>query len=485
MNIFVADPHWGWWIVWYFYLGGIAAGAYFLAALVEFVGDEQDRRVGRVGYLLAAPLVAVCGLLLIVDLDQPSRFWHMLFDAESFRPHLKYWSPMSIGAWALLLFGAVSTVSFVGALSEAGWCGLGRWCSVARRLHNGWFGRTFDVIGSVCGFFIAAYTGALLTATNQPVWSDSTWLAAMFLASSATSGVAAIRLVGQWTLRPGEATLARLDRVEAWALGLEICTIVLFLSRQRSAAVPIFELPPIWWLLIGTVGLGVFVPLLLRLQPALGRRGTPMFAATLVLAGGFVLRYAVLAVGPAVLERPRVVTIESRSPIPSDPRAESAVDELWSVARDRLGLMESVARVKWQKELPIEDPDRESELLDAARAWAGERGVPPDAAELFLRSQIDAAKRVQRAWFVEWNEKPPVDDQTPSLVQDLRLRLDAITDRLLDAFARSRSALKDGRHRKMIGEHMDDALGGIRLEPDERRELLESVVRAATIVAPE
>ncbi len=27
MNEFVADPHWGWWIVWYFYLGGIAAGA--------------------------------------------------------------------------------------------------------------------------------------------------------------------------------------------------------------------------------------------------------------------------------------------------------------------------------------------------------------------------------------------------------------------------------------------------------------------------
>ena len=71
MNTFVADPHWGWWIVWYFYLGGIAAGAYFMAALVEFVGDEQDRRMGRIGYFLAAPLVAICGVLLILDLERP------------------------------------------------------------------------------------------------------------------------------------------------------------------------------------------------------------------------------------------------------------------------------------------------------------------------------------------------------------------------------------------------------------------------------
>ena len=30
MNLFVADPEWGWWIIRYFFLGGIAAGAYFM-----------------------------------------------------------------------------------------------------------------------------------------------------------------------------------------------------------------------------------------------------------------------------------------------------------------------------------------------------------------------------------------------------------------------------------------------------------------------
>ncbi len=303
MNTFAADPRWGWWIVWYFTLGGIAAGAYFMACLIELIGGEDDRRLGRVGYFLAAPLIAVCGVLLILDLDQPSRFWHMLLDAETWRPHVKWWSPMSIGAWALLVFGSISTISFVGALAESGRRGLGRFAALATRIHRGFFGWAFDLSGTVCGFFIASYTGALLTATNQPVWSDSPWVAAMFLASSATSGLAAMRLLGDWRGGIAGESLAKLDRVDGWALGLEICTILLFLSSQRASAAPIFKVPPTWWLLIGTLVLGAGVPLVLRLAPRRPGRWPHRVAAVLVLAGGFVLRYSILALAPAMLGR--------------------------------------------------------------------------------------------------------------------------------------------------------------------------------------
>ncbi len=49
MNRFVADPEWGWWIVFYFFLGGIAAGAYFLSALGDVVGRPADRTFARLG----------------------------------------------------------------------------------------------------------------------------------------------------------------------------------------------------------------------------------------------------------------------------------------------------------------------------------------------------------------------------------------------------------------------------------------------------
>src|SRR5262249_34362019 len=101
MNLFVADPEWGWWIILYFYLGGLAAGAYFLATLVELWGSPEDRDLARVGYRLAFPLVVVCGALLTVDLDRPERFWHMLFQSE--RVEAAFAAGWPLGGWGEML----------------------------------------------------------------------------------------------------------------------------------------------------------------------------------------------------------------------------------------------------------------------------------------------------------------------------------------------------------------------------------------------
>jgi protein NrfD len=102
-TFFTASPHWEWLIVAYFFLGGLAGGSYFLATLLDLSG--RDHRLVQLGYLIAFPLVALCALLLTVDLGRPERFWHMLVQSETFRPMIKTYSPMSLGAWALLSFG--------------------------------------------------------------------------------------------------------------------------------------------------------------------------------------------------------------------------------------------------------------------------------------------------------------------------------------------------------------------------------------------
>jgi len=190
MNPFVASPQWGWWIIFYFYLGGIAAGAYFLATLLELMGKDEDRHLARLGYRIAFPLIAICGLLLTVDLERPERFWHMLLQSEVAQraldagwplggwgeivqtPLLKWFSPMSIGAWALALFGAWSFLSFVASLWPEG--------RLAGFLGRNPFGYVFHILGSGLGFFVASYTGVLLNATNQPLWSVSEWIAPLF-----------------------------------------------------------------------------------------------------------------------------------------------------------------------------------------------------------------------------------------------------------------------------------------------------------------
>jgi chorismate mutase-like protein len=491
MNTFVADPHWGWWIVWYFYLGGIAAGAYFLAALVEFVGDEQDRRISRVGYLLAAPLVAVCGVLLILDLDQPTRFWHMLFDAETLRPHVKYWSPMSIGAWALLLFGAVSTVSFVGAVAEAGWCGLGRWCETARRLHQGIFGRAFDLIGTVCGFFIASYTGALLTATNQPVWSDSPWIAAMFLASSASTGIAAVTLIAFQSPANSnriamESSAARFERMESWVLAIEFVFVVLFLVSLGAPKLRIISWVP---LVLGTLGAGVCVPLVFRRLPRFLGKATPAISAVLVLAGGLVLRYSILAAAPAVLEQAEVnghaSILEGRSDRAVSRRTEprpsgktDAIEELLTLVRERLDLMHDVARAKWRERRPIEDVEREQALLRAMQDEAVSRGIPPAAVSTFFQTQIRAAKRVQQAYFDEWSRDPPSPENVPDLANDVRPKLDSLNMRLLDALARTLDSLTEATTRAEFRRRGEESSKDLRLSESERTELLDGLLES-------
>ena len=70
-------PAWEWWLVWYFFIGGLAAGLYCTAALFELMGTARDREMAKVSDYLAFPLVLVCAVLLILDLGRPARFHHI------------------------------------------------------------------------------------------------------------------------------------------------------------------------------------------------------------------------------------------------------------------------------------------------------------------------------------------------------------------------------------------------------------------------
>ena len=59
-----ASPHWTWFIILYFFVGGIAGGAYFLAAALEWFGRPEDRPVIRTAYSLAFWGAVISGLIL-------------------------------------------------------------------------------------------------------------------------------------------------------------------------------------------------------------------------------------------------------------------------------------------------------------------------------------------------------------------------------------------------------------------------------------
>jgi protein NrfD len=281
-----ADPHWYWWIIAYFFLGGIAGGTFLMAAIADFFGDRDSRSVARAGYLLAAPLAALCGLLLTIDLGQPLRFWHMLVNVTTNQPAFKYWSPMSYGSWILTGFGLCSGLAFLLTLGELR----------GFELAGGLILKVAGALGAVLALLLVSYTGVLLNATNQRVWGDNTLLGALFAVSGISTGIAATILILSPRREAVAGAIHRLERADLFAVVLELAIlaalIVVLVAAGSADALIGGRLGILFW--AGVFVAGLLAPLALYLRPRLLGGLTPMAAATLALLGGFVLRVVVL-----------------------------------------------------------------------------------------------------------------------------------------------------------------------------------------------
>jgi formate-dependent nitrite reductase membrane component NrfD len=281
-------PHWGWWIVLYFFFGGLTGGVYLAAAWLDLFGDQTDRPAMRLGHLLAFPLIILCVVFLIADLGQPLRFWHMIFQSERFpEPILKPYSPMSLGSGILFIFGLVSVLSFVDALFAR-----------SRLLHapGNPIGKLVSAIGAIAGLSLAGYTGALLNVSNEPVWGNSPWVSALFVFSGVSTGIAALLLFAR---RTSPATVEKLSEADNYMMLFELITLVVFLVTLGAVGSRFIFGTATLVLFAIVVIVGLLVPLVIHWRPGLagGLRNASVLSAVLVLVGGFVLRWAVLA-GP-------------------------------------------------------------------------------------------------------------------------------------------------------------------------------------------
>jgi formate-dependent nitrite reductase membrane component NrfD len=161
-------PVWTWEVPLYFWFGGMAAGASFVALACDLAGDDRSARVARkvaLGALVPSPV------LLIGDLGRPERFYNML---RIFKTR----SPMSMGSWCLSLFGALGGAA-VGA-------------DLIKREREA---KALGAANAIVGGYLGSYTGVLLASTAVPVWSRSKWLLGPIFVSTATlTGAGAVRL---------------------------------------------------------------------------------------------------------------------------------------------------------------------------------------------------------------------------------------------------------------------------------------------------
>src|SRR6266542_3933485 len=225
---FVRALGWTWYILFYFFLAGLSGGSYVIATLLRLYGNRSDEPTARLGYYIAFPMSLVCGILLTMDLRQPLRFWHMLVNTTPGQeaPIFKSWSPMSVGSWALAVFGVFTAVSFLEVLIRDRVIRTAI-SDRAVRLLDGAPGKVWTVVGAVLGLFIASYTGVLLAVSNQPVWSDTWALGGLFLASG-LAGSAALLLLLTHYRRGTEPARGFLEIGERLFAALELLVVVVF-----------------------------------------------------------------------------------------------------------------------------------------------------------------------------------------------------------------------------------------------------------------
>jgi formate-dependent nitrite reductase membrane component NrfD len=239
--------------------------------------------------------MALATLLLIVHLDRPERFWHMVVMNERFFPILKPWSPISLGTWLLMLFTGFTFVSFLDALVARRLFAVRGW-RYDRTLHGSPLGLAWSLVGALLGLALGIYSGVLLTVTSFPGWSQTLMIPAVYVSTAMITGFAAVVLV-QVLLGDADADVLSLARTNVWLIAWWLVNVVVFLLTLAGGGAAIFLTGIPLLAILAAIVLAGILPLALHALRPIGSKGNLALTAALVLAGGLLLRYGIV-MGP-------------------------------------------------------------------------------------------------------------------------------------------------------------------------------------------
>lgn len=287
---------WHWQIPLYLFLGGLAAGILFFAALYKIMGKEDKYPTAVNIAPLIVPVLLVLGLFaLFLDLKHKPFFWQLYTT-------IRIQSPMSWGAWTLM---AVTPLSFIWAALNIkivfpNWDWKYKWLkdfeTFCRKniIPISWATIVFSVI-------LGVYTGILFSAFNaRPLWNTSI-LGPLFLASGLSTGAAAIMLMSK---NPEERKI--FAKIDLLLIAIELFLIVhMFMGFLASTQVQIDAAhlflggpytAPFW---IFVVTLGLVIPALLEIMELRKYHIPVILPSVLVLFGGIMLRFIIAYAGQA------------------------------------------------------------------------------------------------------------------------------------------------------------------------------------------
>ena len=289
---------WTWEVAMYLFLGGLTAGIMVFAAVMALRNKDDETPFASTQLALLAPIVLSAGMTtLFLDLE------HKLY-VFRFYTAFQVTSPMSWGAWILLLIYPVSILQILSTVRRGfpiatpyvDYLSITRtivdWCEQHRR--------QIALVAVPSGIALGIYTGILLSAFSaRPFWNSGV-LGPLFLVSGLSTAAALIALISRH--KHEKELFTRIDLVIILA---EIALVGLFLINLASGSAQQIEAldsimggpyTMVFWVLF--VGIGLIIPLLLEMLEMRGLlKSVAMIAPVLVLLGGYALRQVLLDVG--------------------------------------------------------------------------------------------------------------------------------------------------------------------------------------------
>ena len=291
------DPHlhvWHWQIPLYLYLGGLAAGILFFAALYTILGKQKEMQTTVKWATFIAPAALIVGLIaLILDLKHPLYSWQLYTT-------IRFESPMSWGAWTLMLITPLSIIWVASYMKEIvpDW----QWKFKIMNTMEEWVVNNRKSLAwpiLVLSVILGIYTGILLSAFNaRPLW-NTTILGPLFLVSGLSTGTAAIILLSK-----NHYEKKLMGRIDLILIIIELFFIThMFMgflagSSVQLAAAQLFlggQFTVTFWVFV--VILGLIFPAILEALDLVGFKIPTIVPALLILIGGLIFRFVMVEAG--------------------------------------------------------------------------------------------------------------------------------------------------------------------------------------------
>lgn len=281
-------PHeipWKVYIPLYFYFTGLSAGSFILSTLSTVFGMKRFKPMALPAAIISFVLLLLAPACLIMDLHQPTRFWHTLVPE-----YFNSTSALSYGSWLLTLYPIANLIYiyFIFVKND----------------------RVTKILGTITvplAIFVHAYTGFAFALVRARAWWHSALMPGYFLTSALLSGIALLVVVAmamdryrKQKLEPELFTSLRLMMIGIlltdlfWNGCFWLTLLVSNADGHASILYAFHEKLYVWGELVS----GMLIPLAILVLPQTRSDRIWLCLASLLIIGGvFLMRYSVVFIG--------------------------------------------------------------------------------------------------------------------------------------------------------------------------------------------